>query len=92
MEAAFCKSKVHADDLTSIQYYRRCRLNTLSVPTVCIECKVVAVTWIEDYCTGLQADVSALRDKVRRTHGGRSGVVGRRLVLRRHGRTGITTP
>ena len=64
MEAAFCKSKVDADDLTSVQYYLRCRLNNLSVPTVCSECKVVAVTWIEDYCSGLEADVSALRNKV----------------------------
>ena len=64
VEAAFCKSKVDADDLTSVQYYRQCRLNTLSVPTVCIECKVVAATWIEDYCSGLEADVSALRNKV----------------------------
>ena len=64
VEGAFCKSKVDADDLTSVQYYLRCRLNTLSVPTVCSECKVVAVTWIEDYCSGLKADVSALRGKV----------------------------
>lgn len=63
VEAAFCRFEAEPTDLTSVQYYLRCRLDNLSVPTVCAECKDVAVTWIEDHCSDLEADVSALREK-----------------------------
>ena len=63
VETAFCTFEADPADLTSVQYYVQCRLDNLSVPAVCIECKTASVKWIEDYCSDLEADVSALRDK-----------------------------
>ena len=63
VEAAFCMFKVDLSDLTSVQYYLWCRLDSLSVPTVCAECKEGALKWLEGYCSDLEADASAFRDK-----------------------------
>lgn len=38
-------------------------LNNLSAPTVCTECKAAAIKWIKDSCSGLEAEVRALREK-----------------------------
>ena len=66
VEVPFCKSVVDANDLTSIQYYLQCRLNNLSAPMVCTECKAAVIKWIEDSCSRLEAEVQALRDKAKR--------------------------
>lgn len=55
-EAAFRKASASIHDLTSVQDYLERRANDLPLSTICDRCKVVAVTWADDYCQKLEAD------------------------------------
>lgn len=55
-EAAFCKASASVHDLTSVQDYLERRANDLPLSTTCNKCKIVAVTWADDYCQNLEAD------------------------------------
>ena len=65
-------------------------MDNLSVPTICIECKTASVKWIEDYCSDLEADVSALRDKaeglLKRAKDGRRKAEGDRRAVEQEAR------
>ena len=44
-EVALCKPNLKGGDLIGVQSYMEDRLNGLSVPTVCNECKDAAARW-----------------------------------------------